>query len=58
MKYTEGAFREWSYEVALKEFRDYVVTEEELSQGKTGKIVFNDRIADNMFQQIIIRPDE
>ncbi|BBD72955.1 isocitrate dehydrogenase [Sulfodiicoccus acidiphilus] len=58
MKYTEGAFREWSYEVALKEFREYVVTEEEQAQGKPGRIVFNDRIADNMFQQIIIRPEE
>jgi isocitrate dehydrogenase len=61
MKYTEGAFREWAYEVALKEFRDYVVTEEELQTkygGKLpeGKILVNDRIADNMLQQIITRP--
>lgn len=62
MKYTEGAFREWAYEVALKEFRNYIVTEDEVNQagGKVpeGKIVINDRIADNMFQQIITRPDE
>jgi len=61
MKYTEGAFREWAYEVALKEFRDFVVTEEELQQDPKkaeGKIIINDRIADNMFQQIITRPDE
>ncbi|BFI76314.1 NADP-dependent isocitrate dehydrogenase [Sulfurisphaera ohwakuensis] len=60
MKYTEGAFREWAYEVALKEYRDFIVTEEEISQGKPaeGKIILNDRIADNMFQQIIIRPEE
>lgn len=62
MKYTEGAFREWAYEVALKEFRDYIVTEDEVNKagGKVpeGKIVVNDRIADNMFQQIITRPDE
>ncbi len=61
MKYTEGAFREWAYEVALKEFREYVVTEEELQTkygGKLpeGKILVNDRIADNMLQQIITRP--
>ncbi|GAB6944547.1 NADP-dependent isocitrate dehydrogenase [Vulcanisaeta sp. JCM 14467] len=62
MKYTEGAFREWAYEVALKEFRDYIVTEEEVNKlygGKVppGKILVNDRIADNMFQQIITRPE-
>jgi isocitrate dehydrogenase len=61
MKYTEGAFREWAYEVALTEFRDYVVTEQELYEkygGKLpeGKILVNDRIADNMLQQIITRP--
>ena len=60
MKYTEGAFREWAYEVALNEFRDFVVTEEEVNKGvkADGKIIINDRIADNMFQQIITRPEE
>ncbi len=63
MKYTEGAFREWGYQVALEEFRDYVITEEELMKdygGKQpdGKIVIKDRIADNMFQQLITRPAE
>jgi isocitrate dehydrogenase len=63
LKYTEGAFREWAFETALKEFRDYIVTEEEVNTvygGKIpeGKIMLNDRIADNMFQQIIIRPAE
>ncbi|MEB3798457.1 MAG: NADP-dependent isocitrate dehydrogenase [Caldisphaeraceae archaeon] len=63
MKYTEGAFREWAYEVAVNEFRDYIVTEEELYSkydGKMpeGKILVNDRIADNMMQQIITRPGE
>ncbi len=63
MKYTEGAFRDWGYEVAKEEFRDYIVTEEELwSQfdGKVpeGKIVVKDRIADNMFQQILTRTAE
>ena len=63
MKYTEGAFREWGYEVALEEFRDYVITEEELwnnYNGKVpkGKIVIKDRIADNMFQQLLTRTAE
>ena len=61
MKYTEGAFKEWAYELALKEFRDYVVTEDELyskynGELPEGKILLNDRIADNMLQQIITRP--
>jgi isocitrate dehydrogenase len=51
MKFTEGAFREWAYETA----REY----EELSvEGAPGKIGINDRIADNMFMQVISRPDE
>jgi len=63
MKYTEGAFREWAYEVAVNEFRDYIVTEEELYSKYDGKmpedkILVNDRIADNMMQQIITRPGE
>ncbi len=63
MKYTEGAFRDWGYELAKEEFRDYIVTEEELwseHDGKVpeGKIVIKDRIADNMFQQILTRTDE
>lgn len=52
MKYTEGAFREWAYEVA-KEFQKYVTFDTE-----NGKILFNDRIADNMFMQVIVRPEE
>ncbi len=63
MKYTEGAFRDWGYAVAKEEFRDVIVTEDELAKkfgGKmpVGKILINDRIADNMFQQILTRPDE
>jgi isocitrate dehydrogenase len=61
MKYTEGAFREWSYAVAKNEFAGSFVTEEEINsmggQIPPGKILINDRIADNMFQQIITRPD-
>lgn len=59
MKYTEGAFREWCYELALGEYRDYVVTEEELKNGasRDGKILINDVIADNMFQQVLTKPE-
>jgi len=57
MKFTEGAFRDWGYEVAKAEFRDQVVTEEEVGQGasREGKVVVNDRIADSVFQQILTR---
>jgi isocitrate dehydrogenase len=59
MKYTEGAFREWAYETAKEEFSEYVVTEQEAQnrQLAPGQVLMNDRIADNMFQQIITRPD-
>lgn len=52
MKYTEGAFREWAYEVA-NEFSDKLTFNEEKD-----KIIFNDRIADNMFLQVILRPED
>ncbi len=63
MKYTEGAFREWVYEVALKEFGDYFITEKELYEkygGRIpeGKLVINDRIMDNMLQQIVLNPQQ
>lgn len=58
MKYTEGAFRDWSYEVAKEEFAGEIVMEEELHPGVSEKIIIKDRIADNMFQQILTRPDE
>ncbi len=63
MKFTEGAFKEWGYEVAREEFADKTVTEKEVAEkygGKApeGKIVVKDRIADSMFQQLILRPDE
>jgi isocitrate dehydrogenase len=63
MKYTEGAFRDWGYEVARDEFGDITVTEAEVMEkygGKVpeGKIVIKDRIADNMFQQILTRANE
>jgi isocitrate dehydrogenase len=57
MKFTEGAFRDWGYEVAKTEFRDHVVTEEEVGAGasREGKLVVNDRIADSVFQQVLTR---
>ncbi len=63
MKFTEGAFRDWGYEVAKEEFRDHIVTEKELwddFDGKMpeGKLLVKDRIADQMFQQLLLRPDE
>ena len=60
MKFTEGAFRDWGYELANEEFGDKIVLESELGDGKVppGKIVVKDRIADAMFQQILLRPDE
>lgn len=63
MKFTEGAFATWGYELAREEFKDQLITEKELWEeydGKQteGKIVINDRIADNMFQQILTKPQE
>ena len=63
MKFTEGAFRDWGYQLALDEFSDVTISEKDLwdnYQGKLpeGKILINDRIADAMFQQILIRPSE
>ena len=63
MKYTEGAFRDWGYQLAKEEFRAHIVTEDELwkdhnGQVPEGKILVNDRIADAMFQQVLLRPDE
>ncbi|MFC1729454.1 isocitrate dehydrogenase (NADP(+)) [candidate division KSB1 bacterium] len=63
MKYTEGAFRDWGYKLAKREFADVTVSEDELWEkynGKRpeGKIVIRDRIADSMFQQILTRSDE
>jgi isocitrate dehydrogenase len=57
MKFTEGAFRDWGYEVAKAEFRDRIVTEDEMSQGASGegKLIINDRIADSVFQQVLTR---
>ncbi len=63
MKYTEGAFRQWGYDLAREEFPDSVVTEDDVQSrhgGRIpeGKIVLKDRIADIMFQMMLLRPDE
>jgi isocitrate dehydrogenase len=60
MKFTEGAFRDWGYELASQEFGDQTIPEKELHGGElpSGKIVVNDRIADAMFQQILTRTED
>jgi isocitrate dehydrogenase len=63
MKFTEGAFRDWGYEIAREEFRDKILPESELGDRKMknpprGKIFLKDRIADAMFQQILLRPED
>ncbi len=57
MKFTEGAFRSWGYEVAREEFGPLTVTESEAEAGDQ-RLVVKDRIADNMFMQTLLRPDE
>jgi len=59
MKFTEGAFRDWGYEVARDEFPGQVITEAEAGANPPeGKVIIKDRIADSMFQQLLLRPDE
>ena len=59
MKFTEGAFKDWGYQVAREEFASQTIAESELNGGKAnGKIVIKDRIADSMFQQVLLRPSE
>jgi len=63
MKFTEGAFRDWGYEVAREQFEDRTVAEDRLWSelgGKLpkGRVLIKDRIADSMFQQILLRPRE
>ncbi len=55
MKFTEGGFREWGYEVARDEFADLTTTETEAA---AGRLVVKDRIADAMFQEVLIRPQQ
>jgi len=63
MKFTEGAFKDWGYEVAREDFGARTVTEDELwerhgGRAPEGRVVVKDRIADAMFQQVLLRPDE
>ena len=62
MKFTEGAFRDWGYEIAKERFGEQTVSEAEGGGGKrkedVGKVIVKDRIADSMFQQLLLRPDE
>jgi isocitrate dehydrogenase len=57
MKFTEGAFRDWGYEVAREEFAATTVAEADVT-GSTDKIIIKDRIADSMFQQVLLRPED
>jgi len=58
-KFTEGAFRDWGYELVKEEFSAVCVTEAEAGGNvPAGKILVNDRIADSMFQQLLLRPAE
>jgi isocitrate dehydrogenase len=62
MKFTEGAFRDWGYEVAREKFPDDTCTEAALAKGgptaRADAIIMRDRIADSMFQQLLLRPEE
>ena len=59
MKFTEGAFRDWGYEVAREEFPDQTRIESDADGPiDDGLVLVNDRIADNMFQQVLTRPSE
>src|SRR2546423_1457382 len=60
MKFTEGAFREWGYEVARDRFGKQTILESDGGRGKgeTGRVIVKDRIADSMFQQVLLRPEE
>jgi len=60
MKFTEGAFRDWGYEVAKTQFGDRTITEADAAGGTGGggRVIIKDRIADSMFQQLLLRPAE
>jgi isocitrate dehydrogenase len=60
MKFTEGAFRDWGYEIAREKFGDRTIPESEAGRGAgdAGRVIIKDRIADAMFQQVLLRPDE
>ncbi|OHB91092.1 MAG: isocitrate dehydrogenase (NADP(+)) [Planctomycetes bacterium RIFCSPHIGHO2_12_FULL_52_36] len=63
MKYTEGAFRNWCYELAREEYGHCTITEPQLAEGYGGKqpadkIVIKDKLADDMFRFVLMRPEE
>jgi isocitrate dehydrogenase len=59
MKFTEGAFKDWGYQLAREEFGNVTIPESEVGpDGAGGRIVIKDRIADSMFQQVLLRPSE
>jgi isocitrate dehydrogenase len=62
MKFTEGGFRDWGYEIARDEFKNLVVAEADLNQAGAGAradaVILKDRIADSMFQQLLLRPED
>jgi isocitrate dehydrogenase len=63
MKFTEGAFRDWGYELARQEFGEQTIAEAEVEKNfggqiPEGKLLIKDRIADSMFQQVLLRPEE
>jgi isocitrate dehydrogenase len=62
MKFTEGAFRDWGYELAHEKFANDIVSEADLAKGgpaaRADAVIVKDRIADSMFQQLLLRPDE
>ncbi|RQD65501.1 MAG: NADP-dependent isocitrate dehydrogenase [Desulfonatronovibrio sp. MSAO_Bac4] len=57
MKFTEGAFRTWGYELAESEFADVTISEEKAADNET-RVIINDRIADAMFQEVLMRPEQ
>jgi isocitrate dehydrogenase len=62
MKYTEGAFRQWAYEVAHEEYGDAIVTEADfrdvaVNRAAKGKLLVQDRLADDMLQQVLLYPE-
>ena len=58
MKFTEGGFREWGYEVARERFGERTIPEADAGKGDGGRVIIKDRITDAMFAQLVLRPDE
>lgn len=58
MKFTEGGFRQWGYDLAQAEFADRVCLEQDAARVRPGQIILKDRIADAMFQEALLRPEQ